>query len=202
MKFILGKKLGMSQVFIEEDKKVVPVTVVEAEPCYVTQIKDINRDGYEAVQLGFEESKKANKPMAGHLNAVGKFFKFLREFRVESADMPSESTIDVSIFEAGDKIKVTGISKAKGFQGTMKRHNFSGGPATHGQKHSKRKVGSIGATYPERVIKGKRMAGRMGGEQVTQLGLEVVEVRKEQNLILIKGAVPGNNGSLLKIVSE
>ncbi|MDD3190360.1 MAG: 50S ribosomal protein L3 [Candidatus Pacebacteria bacterium] len=202
MKFILGKKLGMSQIFIAEDKKVVPVTVVEAEPCYVTQIKSVGRDGYEAVQLGFEESKRANKPMAGHLNAVGKFFKFLREFRVESADMPSGSTIDVSMFEAGDKIKVTGISKAKGFQGTMKRHNFSGGPATHGQKHSKRKVGSIGATYPERVIKGKRMAGRMGGEQVTQLGLEVVEVRKEQNLILIKGAVPGNNGSLLKIVSE
>jgi large subunit ribosomal protein L3 len=206
MKFILGKKVGMSQVFVQGDKetRVVPVTVVEADSCYVAQVKTKEADGYEAVQVAFEESKRANKPMAGHLNALGKFFKFLREFRTEGADnkLVTGDKVDVSIFSEGDKVKVTGVSKGKGFQGAMKRHGFHGGPATHGQKHSKRRVGSIGATYPERVIKGKRMAGRMGGDQVTQVGLEIVRVDAEQNLLLIKGCVPGNNGSLLKIVSE
>jgi large subunit ribosomal protein L3 len=206
MKFILGKKVGMSQVFVEGEKetKVVPVTVVEADSCCVAQVKSQDTDGYEAVQVAFEESKRANKPMAGHLKELGKFFKFLREFRTEGTDskLATGDKVDVSIFEVGDKVKVTGIAKAKGFQGAMKRHGFHGGPATHGQKHSKRRVGSIGATYPERVIKGKRMAGRMGGGQITQVGLEIVRVDAEKNLLLIKGCVPGNNGSLLKIVSE
>lgn len=205
MKFILGKKVGMSQVFIEGEKetKVVPVTLVEADSCYVTQVKNKEKDGYEAVQVAFEESKKVNKPMAGHLGAVGKFFKFLREFRTdEESKMNVGDKVDVTIFEAGDKVKVTGITKAKGFQGAMKRHGFRGGPATHGQKHSKRRVGSIGATYPERVIKGKRMAGRMGGDQLTQVGLEIVRVDADKNLLLIKGCVPGNIGSLLKVMSE
>lgn len=205
MKFILGKKVGMSQVFIEGEKetKVVPVTLIEADSCYVTQIKTEDKDGYAATQVAFEESKRVNKPMAGHLAGVGKFFKFLREFR-GSADsaMNVGEKVEVSIFAPGDKVKVTGISKAKGFQGTMKRHNFGGGPATHGQKHSKRRVGSIGATYPERVIKGKRMAGRMGGDQVTQTGLEIVRVDADKNLLLVKGCVPGNIGSLLKVMSE
>lgn len=203
MKFILGKKVGMSQVFIEGDKeaKVVPVTLIEADSCYITQLKNQERDGYEAVQVACDESKKVSKPMAGHLKEVGKFFKFLREFRT-STDAKVGDRVEVSVFEPGDKVKVTGISKAKGYQGAMKRHGFSGGPATHGQKHSKRRVGSIGATYPERVIKGKRMAGRMGGGQITQTGLEVVRVDVEKNLLIVKGSVPGNNGSLLKVVSE
>jgi len=206
MKFILGKKVGMSQVFIEGEKetKVVPVTLVEADSCYVTQVKNQEKDGYEAIQVAFEESKVANKPMAGHFAGVGRFFKYLREFRNDAKEstMNVGEKVEVSIFEAGDKVKVTGVSKGKGFQGAMKRHNFRGGPASHGQKHSNRRVGSIGATYPERVIKGKRMAGRMGGEQVTQVGLEIVRVDAEKNLLLIKGCVPGNNGSLLKIMSE
>ncbi|MFA7169605.1 MAG: 50S ribosomal protein L3 [Candidatus Paceibacterota bacterium] len=206
MKFILGKKVGMSQVFIEGEKetKVVPVTLIEADSCYVTQVKSKENDGYEAVQVAFEESKKVNKPMAGHLKSVGRFFKFLREFRndAEAGKFNAGEKVEVSIFEAGDKVKVTGVSKAKGFQGAMKRHGFRGGPASHGQKHSNRRVGSIGSTYPERVIKGKRMAGRMGGEQSTQTGLEIVRVDVEKNLLLVKGCVPGNNGSLLKVVSE
>lgn len=196
----------MSQVFVEGDKetKVVPVTVVEADSCYVAQVKSKEKDGYEAIQMAFKESKRANKPMAGHLQGVGKFFQYLREIRNDKKEMAGNvgDKVDVTIFEAGDKVKVMGVSKAKGYAGVMKRHNFRGGPATHGQKHSKRRVGSIGATYPERVIPGKRMAGRMGGEQVTQVGLEIVRVDAEKNLLLIKGCVPGNNGSLLKVMSE
>lgn len=206
MKFILGKKVGMSQVFIEGEKetKVVPVTLVEADSCYVTQVKDPEKDGYEAVQVACEESKRVNKPMAGHLQGVGKFLKYLREFRNDDKKNSANvgDKVEVTIFEAGDKVKVTGIAKAKGYQGAMKRHGFAGGKASHGQKHSNRRVGAIGATYPERVIKGKRMAGRMGGGQITQVGLEIVRVDAEKNLLLIKGCVPGNNGTLLKIVSE
>lgn len=206
MKFILGKKVGMSQVFVEGEKetKVVPVTLVEADSCYVAQVKSEETDGYGAIQMAFQENKKVNKPMAGHLKNVGKNFKFLREFRIEGSEVKLETgeKVEVSIFEPGDKVKATGVSKAKGFQGAMKRHGFRGGPASHGQKHSNRRVGSIGATYPERVIKGKRMAGRMGGNNVTQVGLEIVKVDAEKNLLLIKGCVPGNNGSLIKIVSE
>lgn len=206
MKFILGKKVGMSQIFVEGDKeaKVIPVTLVEADSCYVTQVKNQEKDGYEAVQVAFEESKKVNKPMAGHLQSVGKFFKYLREIRNDAKDNKAQvgERVDVTVFEAGDKVKVTGVAKAKGFQGAMKRHGFKGGKASHGQKHSNRRVGSIGSTYPERVIKGKRMAGRMGGGQITQVGLEIVRVDAEKNLLLIKGCVPGNNGTLLKIVSE
>lgn len=206
MKFILGKKVGMSQVFIEGEKetKVVPVTLVEADSCYVTQVKNQEKEGYEAIQVAFEESKRVNKPMAGHLAGVGKFFKYLREIRNDVKESKSQvgEKVEVTVFEAGDKVKVTGIAKGKGFQGAMKRHGFKGGKASHGQKHSNRRVGSIGSTYPERVIKGKRMAGRMGGGQITQVGLEIVRVDAEKNLLLIKGCVPGNIGTLLKIVSE
>jgi large subunit ribosomal protein L3 len=204
MKFILGKKVGMSQVFIDkgEEKKVVPITLVEVESCVVTQVKSVESDGYNSVQLGFGDAKRANKPMAGHLKSIGKFFKFLREFRTDKVEFQTGDKIEVSIFEPGDKVKVSGISRGKGFQGAMKRHGFRGGQATHGQKHSKRRVGSIGATYPERVIKGKRMAGRDGGIGSTQLGLEIVDVDAEKSLLMIKGAVPGHNGGLLRIVSE
>lgn len=205
MKFILGKKIGMSQVFVDDKdaKKVVPVTLIEAGPCVITQVKGKGKDDYEAVQIGFLEKKRINKPLAGHLKELGKF-RYLKEFRIKDEDKEYKlgDKIDASVFAAGDKIKILGVSKAKGFQGVMKRHGFKGGPASHGQKHSNRKPGSIGSGFPEHVIKGKRMAGRMGGIQSTQLGLEVVEVDKEKNLLIIKGSVPGNVNGLVRIISE
>lgn len=205
MKFILGKKIGMSQVFIDNQKgkRVIPITLIEAGPCIVTQVKAKEKDGYTAIQLGFGEKKKINKPLSGHLKNFGKL-RYLREFRTES-DMKEYKLgdkIDVSVFEAGDKIKVSGISKSKGFQGVVKRHGFREGPTTHGQKHDTRMPGSIGCGFPEHVLKGKRMAGRMGGENVTQIGLKVVEVDKDKNLLLVEGSVPGKNGVLVKIVSQ
>ncbi len=203
----------MSQVFIdnEDAKKVVPVTLIEVGPCVVTQVRAEKKDGYKAVQIGFLEKKKINKPLAGHLKELGKF-RHLREFRLdkngvgkdkeEKVEYKIGDKIDASVFETGDKIKISGVSKAKGFQGVMKRHGFKCGQASHGQKHSNRKPGSIGSAYPEHVIKGRKMAGRMGGVQSTQLGLEVVEVDKEKNLLIIKGAVPGNNGVLVRVVGK
>jgi len=215
MKFILGKKIGMSQVFKDDEngRKVVPVTLIEAGPCVVSQIRNEEKDGYQAVQVGYLEKKKINKPLAGHLKDLGKF-RYLKEFRLDKSGVGKDNAekekteyklgdkIDVSVFEAGDKIKVSGVSKAKGFQGVMKRHGFKCGQASHGQKHSNRKPGSIGSAYPEHVIKGRKMAGRMGGVQSTQLGLEVVEVDKERNLLIIKGSVPGNNGVLVRVVGK
>jgi len=213
MKFILGKKIGMSQIFKDNEngRKVVPVTLIEAGPCVITQVRNEEKDGYQAAQVGFLEKKKINKPLAGHLKGLGKF-RYLREFRLDKNGAGKNSKekkeyklgdkIDVSVFEAGDKVKVLGVSKAKGFQGVMKRHGFKCGQASHGQKHSNRKPGSIGSAFPEHVIKGKKMAGRMGGVQSTQLGLEVVEVDKEKNLLIIKGSVPGNNGVLVKVIGN
>ena len=215
MKFILGKKIGMSQVFIdsEDAKKVVPVTLIEVGPCVVTQIREEKKDGYQAVQIGFLEKKKINKPLAGHLKDLGKL-RYLREFRLdkngvgknnaekEKVEYKLGDEINASVFETGDKVKVSGVSKGKGFQGVMKRHGFKCGQASHGQKHSNRKPGSIGSAYPEHVIKGRKMAGRMGGVQSTQLGLEIVEVDKDRNLLIIKGSVPGNNGVLVRVVGK
>ncbi len=215
MKFILGKKIGMSQVFKDDEngRKVVPVTLIETGPCVVSQVRNEEKDGYQAVQVGYLEKKKINKPLAGHLKDLGKF-RYLKEFRLDKNGVGKNSAekekteyklgdkIDVSVFEAGDKVKVSGVSKAKGFQGVMKRHGFKCGQASHGQKHSNRKPGSIGSAYPEHVIKGRKMAGRMGGVQSTQLGLEVVEVDKDRNLLIIKGAVPGNNGVLVRVVGK
>jgi len=215
MKFILGKKIGMSQVFKDDEngRKVVPVTLIEAGPCVVSQIRNEEKDGYQAVQIGYLEKKKINKPLSGHLKDLGKF-RYLKEFRLdkngvgknneekEKTEYKLGDKIDVSVFEVGDKIKISGISKAKGFQGVMKRHGFKCGQASHGQKHSNRKPGSIGSAYPEHVIKGRKMAGRMGGVQTTQLGLEVVGVDKEENLLIIKGAVPGHNGVLVRVVGK
>ena len=199
MEFILGKKIGMSQVF-SEDRKVTPVTLIEAGPCVVTQVKTEEKDGYQAVQVGFGERKKINRPLMGHLKDLGKF-RYLREIRNVKEDMKIGDKIDAGVFKEGDKIKVIGISKGKGFQGVMKRHGFHGSPATHGHKHDHRAPGSIGSAFPEHVLKGKKMAGRMGGDRVTVKGLKVVKVDKENNLLVVKGAVPGKRGALLKVES-
>ncbi len=194
MKFILGKKLGMAQ-FFEEDGSVVPVTLVEAGPCVVTQVKTSENDGYEAVQIGFEEmkEKKVKKPQRE------KPFRFICEFRVADTELKEGETIDVSIFKKGDKIKVSGVSKGKGFQGVVKRHGFSGQSRTHGTKHDERRGGSIGSAYPQRVFKGRRMPGRMGADRVTVKNLEIVEVNLEENTLAVKGALPGGKDNLLEI---
>ena len=205
MAAILGKKLGMTQVF-KEDGTVVPVTVIEAGPCKVTAVRDAERDGYQAVQLSFGEVKqgKLSKAEEGHLKKAGSPpMRHLVEFRDE--DLGSEEgpkigdDVTVAGFEAGQKVKVAGVSIGKGFQGTIKRHNFGRGPVTHGS-HNVRKPGSIGASAtPSRVFKGVRMAGRMGGKRITQVGLTVHSVDAERNLLLVKGAVPGPKNGLLEI---
>ncbi len=201
VKALLGRKLGMTQVFAE-DGSVVPVTVVQAGPCVVTQVKVPARDGYSAVQIGFGEKKekKVTRPLKGHLDKVGKgYFQILREVRVENPDefQPGQ-VLESGVFLIGDRVDVTGISKGKGFAGTVKRWGFSRGPVTHGCKNI-REPGSTGcATFPGRVIKGKKMAGQKGNKRATVLNLKIVDVRPEENLILIKGAVPGGkNGFLL-----
>ena len=194
MKGIIGKKLGMTQVFDEETGRLTPVTVIEAGPCPVVAVRTSENDGYDAVQLAFDEvaERKLTKPELGHLtkHGVGPH-RQLVEIRGTSELVPGE-TVTVETFEPGEKVKVTGISIGKGFQGTIKRHNFSRGPVTHGS-HNVRKPGSIGASAtPSRVFKGMKMAGQMGDETVTQLGLTVVDRDVEQNLLLVKGAVPGH----------
>ena len=207
MKFILAKKLQMTQIF-EAEGRAVPVTLVQAGPCFVTQVKTKDgKDGYSSVQIAFGEVKKISKPKTGHLSKIKNeklkikdFGKYLREFRVENTELKLGDEIKADIFKEGDEIKVIGISKGKGFQGVVKRHGFKGGPASHGQKDRLRAPGSIGSTFPERVIKGMRMAGRMGADQVTVEGLKIAKVDAEENIIAIKGAVPGNRGALLEII--
>lgn len=196
MKFILGKKIGMTQVF-SDDGEVVPVTLVKAGPCKVTQLKTENKDGYEAIQIGFErlKEKHTKKPQAD------KPFRFLCEFKVEPNEFEVDQEIDVSTFEEGDKVKVAGITKGKGFQGVVKRHGFSGQSRTHGTKHDDRKGGSIGSAYPQRVVKGGKMPGRMGSDRVTIKNLEIVEIDPEENTLAIKGALPGGKDNLLEITS-
>lgn len=203
MKGILGRKVGMTQIF-DEEGRVVPVTLIEAGPCYVVQKKTLENDGYISVQLGFEALKesKVKKPQAGHFQRAGIApLKFLREFRIDNHDDLEEGqVIDVSVFEAGDVVDVTGTSKGKGFAGVVKRHHFAGGPKTHGQSDRHRAPGSVGAgTTPGRVFKGMRMAGRMGGERVTVSNLTVVIVDPEKNLLAIKGSIPGAKNSLVMV---
>ena len=195
----LGKKIGMSQVFAE-DGKVIPVTVIQAGPCVVTQVKTKATDGYEAVQLGYGEVKSRNKPMAGHMRA-SRLSRYLREV---SADDVSEfhvgQTIGVDIFEPGEIVDVIGRSKGRGFAGVMKRHGFAGGPRTHGQSDRSRAPGSIGGgTTPGRVFKGLKMAGHMGNRRITVKGLEIVRVDVDRNLLVVKGGVPGAPNGLLQI---
>ena len=203
MKSIIGKKIGMTQIF-DENGTVTPVTLVEAGPCYVTQKKTVENDGYQAVQVGFGEvsKKRLTKPQLGHLQKVNApKLRHLREFRVDDLAAYEEGQkIDVSIFEVGDIVDVTGTSKGKGFAGSVKRHHFRGGPKTHGQSDRWRAPGSVGAgSTPGRVFKGTRMAGRMGNEQVTVQNLKVTLVDADKNLLTIKGAVPGSKNGLIII---
>lgn len=196
---IVGRKIGMTQVFTE-DGAVEAVTAIEAGPCTVTQIKSVGKEGYNAVQLGFCEAKRLNSPERGHLGKLG-LFKHLREFSVEdTSDIELGHRVDVSLFQPGDLVDVVGTSKGRGFAGTVKRHHFAGGPKTHGQSDRHRAPGSIGAgTDPGRVLKGQRMAGHMGNERVTVKRIEVVKADPDRNLLLVKGAVPGARNGLLEI---
>ena len=201
MAALLGRKLGMTQVF-GEDGQVERVTVLEAGPCRVTGIRTHDRDGYEAVQLAFGEvSEKAlNKPLLGHLKkADAGPLRHVREFRDEAGELQVGEDVKVDVFEKGQSVKVSGVSKGKGFQGTIKRHNFSRGPVTHGS-HNVRAPGSIGASAtPSRVFKGIRGPGQMGNKRVTQRGLTVVDVIPDENLLLVRGSVPGPKGAVVEI---
>ncbi len=199
MQGIIGRKLGMTQTF-RDDGKAEAVTAIEAGPCIIIQVKTAAKEGYNAVQLGFGEAKRLKSPQRGHLKELGQF-RYLREFRVEDIGAGGVGEkVDVSLFREGDLVDVTGISKGKGFAGVVKRHGFRGGPKTHGQSDRHRHPGSIGSTTsPGRVLKGMRMAGRMGGERVTVRHLEVLGAVPDRNLLLVKGAVPGNRNGLLLI---
>ena len=202
MKAILGKKIGMTQIF-KESGEVVPVTVIEAGPEVVTQIKTVETDGYDAVQVGFEDQKpqRVNKPMTGHFEKRGVApKKYLAEFRTEEGETYElGQVITVADFEEGKKLDITGVSKGKGTQGNIKRHGHHRGPMTHGSKH-KRLAGALaGATYPSRVFPGNAGPGRMGRDTVTVQNVELVKIDTDRNLMLVKGAVPGGRGSLVKI---
>ncbi|MEX2145136.1 MAG: 50S ribosomal protein L3 [Candidatus Spechtbacterales bacterium] len=203
MKFILGKKIGMTQVF-SKDGHVKPVTLVEAGPAVVTQVLTDEKNGYSAVQLGYGK-KKLNNPQKGHLKDFvdkhGSGFAYLREFRIsEENKFNKGDSLDASQFEIGEKVAVSAVTKGKGFQGVVKRWNFKGGPKTHGQKHTLRTPGSIGSAFPQRVFKGLKMAGRMGGKRKTTKNLQIAYIDKEQNIIGLKGAVPGNAGTVVEII--
>jgi large subunit ribosomal protein L3 len=203
---LLGRKVGMTQVFSPEDGRVERVTVIEAGPCFVTGIRRSERDGYDAVQLGFGETseKRLNKPKLGLLKKAGVGnLRHLREFRGAAGDLEVGAEVKVdSVFEPGQTVKVSGISKGKGFAGTIKRHNFHRGPVSHGS-HNVRAPGSIGASAdPARVFKGIKGPGQMGAGRVTQRGLQVVDVRADENLLLVRGSVPGPKGSVVEIRRE
>jgi large subunit ribosomal protein L3 len=204
MAAILAKKIGMTQVF-QEDGKVERVTVLEAGPCPVTAIRNEERDGYVAVQLAFGQTKEKHlsKPELGHLKKAGtSAYKHLVEFRNEGADLQMGDTVTVDAFNAGDKLKISGTSKGKGFQGTVKRHNFATGPKSHGS-HNYRAPGSIGASaWPARVMKGIRGPGHMGDARITQKGVTVVDVIAGQNLLLVRGAVPGARGGIVEVRTD
>lgn len=202
MKFIVGKKEEMTQIF-DDKGHVVPVTVISAKPNFVTQVKTKDKDGYSAVQVGFGERKAKNiaKPQIKHSKGLGNFAGF-KEFRFNKKEEPTLNIgdkIETGIFEIGDKVKISSISKGKGFQGVVKKHGFAGGRRTHGQKHSEREPGSIGIGGVQRVFKGTRMAGRMGGERVTISKAKVAFVDSANNRIYLKGAVPGRRGTVVEI---
>ena len=196
---IIGRKLGMTQIF-RDNGEMEPITAIEAGPCAVTQVKTAAKEGYNAVQLGFGQSKRLNSAERGHLKGLEQF-RHLRESRVDDIEtIKVGDRIDVSLFKEGDRVEVIGISKGKGFAGVVKRHHFAGGPKTHGQSDRHRHPGAIGSTTsPGRVWKGLRMAGHMGVDRVTVKGLEVMKADPARNLLLVKGAVPGYKNGLLLI---
>jgi large subunit ribosomal protein L3 len=202
MNGLIGKKIGMTSSFAP-DGRLVPVTVVQVGPCVVTQVKTQEKDGYAAIQLGFDETsvEKLNKPISGHLKkTTDKGYCVLKEFRTESVqDVEPGAVVDLDIFSIGDKVTVTGTTKGRGFQGTIKRHGFSRGPESHGNRNH-RKPGSIGnSAWPAKVIRGKRMPGHMGVETETVKNLTVVDIKHKDNLLLLKGAVPGPKTGIIKI---
>ena len=200
-RFILGKKIGMTSIY-SEDGQQFPATVIEAGPCYVSQVKTNQNDGYNAVQIGYVFDKKANKPKVNHFKKNGcNPMRFSKEFRIEeNEEFKLGEKIDLNIFSLGEFVSVTGTSKGKGFAGVMKRHGFGGGRASHGKNSVMRKPGSVGAgADPSRIWKGKKMPGRYGGDQVTVKNLEVIKIDIENNLLFIKGAVPGSNNNLVSI---
>jgi len=196
MKYILGKKIGMSQMF-DKNGKLTPVTLILAGPCYVTQKKNKEKDGYESLQIGLEKIEKKSK--IGK-SMKGKEYKNIKEYRIDGEDKSNVGDeINVSVFVEGENVKVSGISKGKGFQGGVKRHGFSGRNQTHGVKHEHRTIGSTGSRFPQHVMKGRRMPGRMGYERITVKNLKIMKVDKENNLLVLKGAVPGSRRTLLEI---
>ena len=205
MTAILARKLGMTQRFSQEDGTVERVTVLQAGPCHVTAIRTADRDGYDAVQLGFgaTREKRLTRAELGHLKkADAPPLRHLAEFRDEAAELSVGDQVTVDAFEPGQHVKISGVSKGKGFQGTIKRHNFSRGPASHGS-HNVRAPGSVGASAtPSRVFKGLKNPGRMGGKRVTQRGLEVVEVIAKDNLLLVRGSVPGPRGGTVEVRTD
>jgi large subunit ribosomal protein L3 len=204
MSAIIGKKLKMSQIW--KGEKVIPVTLIQAGPVVVTQVKTSEKDKYEAIQVGFDSgSKRMKKPALGHLKELKKF-RYLKEFKLDKKSFAKEKKeykvgdmLDVSQFAEGDKVAISGLNKGRGFQGTVKRHGFHGGPKSHGQKDRLRAPGSIGSTAPQRVMPGRKMAGHMGQERKTIKNLEVVSIDKENNILAVKGAVPGMKGTMLEI---
>ncbi len=200
MKTLLGTKVGMTQI-LSEDGAAIPVTLIKAGPVTVTQVKTVETDGYTAVQLGYGEGKNLSNAVTGHVKKAGVTPKVLKEVRVDELgdDLTVGASFDVSLFAVGDSVDVTGVSKGKGFAGTIKRHNYNRQRATHGGKGNTRKVGSIGSMYPQKIFKGKTMAGRMGHEQVTVRNLTVAYVNVADNVIGLKGAVPGPRRGLVRI---
>ena len=195
MKFILGKKIGMSQMFSEG--KIIPVTLVEAGPCYILQKKSKEKEGYDSLQLGFVKIEKKNKIKK---MMKCKEYKYIKETRIGAEDAAKVGDeINVLIFKEGDKINVSGISKGKGFQGGVKKHGFHGRNATHGAKHEERQIGSVGQRFPQHVIKGRKMPGRMGYGRITVKNLKIAKIDAENNVIAVKGAIPGHRGTLLEI---
>jgi large subunit ribosomal protein L3 len=202
MSALIGRKIGMTNVF-SSDGKLVPVTVLQVGPCVVTQVKTKETDGYSALQLGFDEKKieKLNKPILGHLKkATDKGFRVLREFRTENTEsVEAGATIGIDVFTVGEKVNISGISKGRGFQGTIKRHGFSRGPETHGSRNH-RAPGSIGnSAWPGRVFKGKKLPGHMGTDKKTMKNLTIVDIKPEDNLLLVKGPVPGFKTGILEV---
>jgi len=201
MKFIIGKKQNMTQIF-DNEGKVHPATILNILPVVVTQVKNKEKDGYEAAQIGYgkKKEKNINKAQKGHSKELGNFEGF-KEFKNNKDEYKIGDKINISIFAEGDKIRITAVSKGKGFQGVVKRHGFHGGRRSHGQKHSEREPGSIGATGPQKVFKGIRMGGRMGSDRITVKRLKIIQIDKENNQIAVNGPVPGRRGTIVEIQS-